>query len=233
MTNSSAITTTQSPTPLAFLHNGQALEHLYRVAKVFSMSGMVPQHFQGKPEACLVALMYAEQLGEHPMVMFQEVAIIKGKPSTSAKFSISRANKSGLLSGPITWETTGSGESLVVTAKATMKETGERIDVSVSLAEAKADGWTSNSKYRTMPEQMLRWRSATRLINLFMPEVLLGLGVKEEMETIKPARVQVEDAPVTNVVAELNEQITAQQMPVVVQDAEPSPAPAADIADPF
>lgn len=192
------------------------------------MSGMVPQHFQGKPEACLVALMYAEQLGEHPMVMFQEVAIIKGKPSTSAKFSISRANKSGLISGPITWETTGSGESLVVTAGATMKETGERIDVSVSLAEAKADGWTSNSKYRTMPEQMLRWRSATRLINLFMPEVLLGLAVKEEMETVK-----VKDAPATNVVAELNEQITAQQMPVVVvEEALPSPA-AADIADPF
>lgn len=83
-----------------------------------------------------------------------------------------------------------------------------------------------------MPEQMLRWRSATRLINLFMPEVLLGLGVKEEMETIKPAKVQVEDAPVTNVVAELNEQITAQQMPVVVED-ELSPAPAVDIADPF
>lgn len=191
------------------------------------MSGMVPQHFQGKPEACLVALMYAEQLGEHPMVMFQEVAIIKGKPSTSAKFSISRANKSGLISGPITWETTGSGESLVVTAGATMKETGERIDVSVSLAEAKADGWTSNSKYRTMPEQMLRWRSATRLINLFMPEVLLGLGVKEEMETVK-----VKDAPATNVVAELNEQITAQQLPVVVEEALASPA-AADIADPF
>lgn len=191
------------------------------------MSQMVPQHFQGKPEACLVALMYAEQLGEHPMVMFQEVAIIKGKPSTSAKFSISRANKSGLLSGPITWKTTGSGESLVVTAEATMKETGERIDVSVELAEAKADGWTSNSKYRTMPEQMLRWRSATRLINLFMPEVLLGLAVKEEMETVK-----VEIAPPTNVVAELNEQITAQQLPVDVVE-EQEPIPAADIADPF
>ena len=133
-----------------------------------------------------------------------------------------------MISGPITWETTGSGESLVVTANATMKETGERIEVSVSLAEAKADGWTSNSKYRTMPEQMLRWRSATRLINLFMPEVLLGLAVKEEMETVK-----VEIAPPTNVVAELNEQITAQQLPVVVvEEALPSPA-AADIADPF
>ena len=79
-----------------------------------------------------------------------------------------------------------------------------------------------------MPEQMLRWRSATRLINLFMPEVLLGLAVKEEMETVK-----VEIAPPTNVVAELNEQITAQQLPVVVvEEALPSPA-AADIADPF
>jgi hypothetical protein len=210
MTDSTALTTTTSNNQaLAFLHDGAALDHLYRVSKAFSMSGMVPSHFLGKPEACMVALMYAQQLGEHPMVMFQEVSIINGRPNTSARFAISRANKSGLLQGPITWKSKGQGDALEVTASAVLRETGEVITAMVSMREAIADGWTRNSKYKSIPEQMLRWRAATRLINLYIPEVLFGLGVKEEAE-VRPVTVREEPAASTgNVVADLNRQIAA------------------------
>lgn len=207
---STALTTSQqhSPGALAFLSDGAAFEHLWRVAKAFSLSGMVPAHFQGKPESCMVALMYAQQLGEHPMVMFQEVTVINGRPGTSARFSISRANKSGLLQGPITWKSKGQGEALEVTASAVLRETGEVITATVSMKEAIADGWTRNSKYKSIPEQMLRWRAATRLINLYMPEVLFGLSVREEAEA---RAVTVTEAPTTSgsVVADLNRQIAA------------------------
>lgn len=213
MSDSTALVTTsqqQSPGALAFLHDGAALDHLYRVAKCFSMSGLVPGHFQGKPEACMIALMYAEQLGEHPMLLFQELSVINGRPNTSARFAISRANKSGLLQGPITWASKGQGDALEVTASATLRETGEVISTTVSMKEAAADGWTRNPKYRSIPEQMLRWRAATRLINLYMPEVLFGLGVKEEAE-VAPVRVRdVQAAGSTgDVVTDLNRQIAA------------------------
>lgn len=222
MTESTALTTTtqqQSPGALAFLHDGAALDHLYRVSKAFSMSGMVPAHFQGKPEACLVALMYAEQLGEHPMLIFQELSVINGRPSTSARFAIARANKSGLLSGPITWKSKGTGDSLEVTASATLRETGEVVSTTVSMKEAQADGWTRNSKYKSIPEQMLRWRAATRLINLYLPEVLFGLGVKEELQTATVREIPAAAATGGNVVAELNQQIAA---------AAPEPEPTAE-----
>jgi hypothetical protein len=213
MSESTALTTTsqqQSAGALAFLHDGAAFEHLWRVAKAFSMSGMVPPHFQGKPESCMVALMYAEQLGEHPMVMFQETGVINGRPSTSARFAIARANKSGLLQGVITWTEKGQGDALEVTASATLRETGEVIQATVSMKEAAADGWTRNPKYRSIPGQMLRWRAATRLINLYMPEVLFGLGVREEIE-VAPVRVQDLQASGStgNVVNDLNRQIAA------------------------
>ena len=210
MTDSTALTTTTSNSQaLAFLHDGAALDHRYRLAKAFSMSGMVPPHFQGKPEACLVAMLYAEQLGEHPMLLFQEMSVINGRPNTSSRFAISRANKSGLLQGPISWKSKGTGDALEVTATAVMRETGEVITATVTMREAAADGWTRNTKYRSIPEQMLRWRAATRLINLYMPEVLFGLGVREEAE-VRP--VTVRDEPATgggSVVAELNQQIAA------------------------
>jgi hypothetical protein len=209
MTDSTALTTTTSNNQaLAFLHDGAALDHRYRLAKAFSMSGMVPGHFQGKPEACLVAMLYAEQLGEHPMLLFQEMSVINGRPNTSARFAISRANKSGLLQGAITWQSKGQGDALEVTATATMRDTGEVITATVTMKEATADGWTRNPKYRSIPEQMLRWRAATRLINLYMPEVLFGLGVREEAE-VRPVTVREEPVEGGSVVADLNRQITA------------------------
>lgn len=212
MTESTALATTsqqQSPGALAFLHDGAAFEHLWRVAKAFSMSGMVPPHFQGKPESCMVALMYAEQLGEHPMVMFQETGVINGRPSTSARFAIARANKSGLLQGVISWTEKGQGDALEVTASATLRETGEVVQAKVTMKEAIADNWVKNPKYRSIPGQMLRWRSATRLINLYMPEVLFGLGVKEEIEqvSVREATPVVQES--ASVVADLNRQIAA------------------------
>ena len=240
MTESASLTTTQSaqaqPAALTFLQDGAAFEHLWRVAKAFSMSGMVPGHFQGKPESCMVALMYAQQLGEHPMVMFQEVTVINGRPGTSARFAISRANKSGLLQGPITWKSKGQGDALEVTASAVLRDTGEVISTTVTMREAAADGWTRNSKYKSIPEQMLRWRAATRLINLYMPEVLFGLGVREEAE-VRPAQVQEVSAGGGTVVADLNRQIAAAAAPEVqpeiveVEDLQPEPEPAA--IDPF
>jgi CBS domain-containing protein len=220
MTETTALTTqtAAAPGPLSFLHDGAAFEHLWRVAKAFSMSGMVPGHFQGKPESCMVALMYAQQLGEHPMVMFQEVTVINGRPGTSARFAIARANKSGILAGPITWASKGQGEALEVQARAVLAATGEEISVVVTMKEAVADGWTRNNKYKSIPEQMLRWRAATRLINLYMPEVLFGLGVKDEVEQAQVRNVSVSS---NAVVADLNQQIQRQIAPVEVLDAQP------------
>ena len=225
MTESTALsTTTQQGNALAFLHDGEAFNHLWRVAKAFSLSGMVPEAYQGKPEACLVALMYAEQLGEHPMLLFQEMGVNRGRPVTSAKFAIARANRSGLLTGPITWTSTGTGDTLEVTASATLRETGEVLAVPVSMREAKADGWTRNAKYQSIPEQMLRWRSATRLINLYFPEVLFGMGVREEAE-VQKVQVAETPAPSGDTIADLNRQIARRAAaPVVAAPAVAAPA---------
>lgn len=237
MTESTALTTTtqQQGNALAFLHDGEAFNHLWRVAKAFSLSGMVPEAYQNKPEACLVALMYAQQLGEHPMLLFQEMGVYKGKPITSTKFAIARVNNSGILRGPITWESKGTGPALEVTASAVLRETGEVITATASMKEAVADGWTRNQKYQSIPEQMLRWRSASRLINLYFPEVLFGMGVREEAE-VQKVQVAETPAPSGDTIADLNRQIAAQSQtlaqevaaaPVVeaevVEQAEPQP----------
>lgn len=59
--------------------------------------------------------------------------------------------------------------------------------VSVTMAEAIADGWVSNEKYATLPERMLRYRAASYWITLYAPEVKGGIPMDLEIEHL-PAR---------------------------------------------
>jgi hypothetical protein len=212
---STALTTASAgASSSGLLANPAAFEHTWRVAKAFSMSQMVPPHFQGKPENCMVALLMAEQLEVNHLLALQNLTVIQGRPGFNAQFAIALANRRGPFAGPITWESKGKGDALEVSAKAVIKSTGEAVSVTVSMEMAKAEGWTKNPKYRSIPEQMLRYRSATWLIRLYCPEVLLGFGTSEELDDMsRGAGAQVERVTVTepasshNLVSELNAEV--------------------------
>ena len=204
MTKENQITTTNNNG--SFLTDKNALEHTWRVATAFSKSQLVPTHFQNKPEDCMVALMMANQLNIAPYSALQNLQLIKGKVAFSSAFAIALANDRGSFAAPITWDIEGKGESLVVTAKAKLKKTGEIVKVSVSMETAKKEGWTRNNKYQTMPEQMLRYRSATWLIRLHCPEVLLGMQASDEITDVEPT-VNVGGSPVDKINAKVKEKI--------------------------
>lgn len=229
-------TTTAQPSPVAFLHDTGAFEHLYRVAKALSMSKMVPTHFQQKPEDCMVALMMAQQLEVNPLLCIQNLQIINGRPGFSASYAIALANQRGPFAGPITWSSKGKGDNLEVTAHAIVKSTGEQVSATCSMEMAKAEGWVKNPKYKSIPEQMLRYRSATWLIRLHCPEVLLGLSTDDEVQTVTVSdRTPVK--AITATVDDLNAQIR-QQVQAPAPEPEPEPEEVVDVepeetGDPF
>lgn len=233
---------TQQPSALDFLTDAGAFEHIWRVATAFSGSKMVPQHFQGKPQDTFVAIQMALQLQINPLLCLQNVAVINGRPSFSAQFMIGLANSRGPFAGPLTWYTEGKGDDLSVTCQATLAATGEVVSVNVSMAMAKADGWTKNAKYRSIPEQMLRYRSATWLIRLYCPEVTCGMQSSDELKDISPQQtltrtnvtLQSDNSDLTSQehfkspVAALNAQLTNEdpqptQLAVVVTNEEQPP----------
>ena len=54
----------------------------------------------------------------------------------------------------------------------------------VTLAMARAEGWTSNSKWKNMPEQMLGYRAAEFFARLHCPDALMGFQTAEEVEDV-------------------------------------------------
>ena len=172
-------------------------EEMWKYAQALARADIIPKTFQNKPANCFVAMDMAQRLGVGVMEVMQNTYVVHGTPGFSAKYAIGMANKSGVFKGPICFEETGKGDSLSVTAFGIVRETGQRVDFTADMAMARAEKWTSNPKYKTMPGLMLRYRAATLLIRTTCPEVLLGLQTAEELEDVHAART-IEATPVVD-----------------------------------
>lgn len=179
--------TTQNKTPTSLLMDEASFNHLWRVGKMLALSPLFPEHLRkgGGDSAVangVLVMNMAVRLNEDPLTVAQSIYFVGGKPGWSASYMISKANQHGVFTNPIDWEVKGSGDSLSVTAHAELRGTGKRVAVTCDMAMAKKEGWTKNPKYQSMPEQMLRYRSATFLIRLYCPEVMVGVPAAIEVE---------------------------------------------------
>lgn len=162
--------------------------HMQRVANILAMSPLFPEHLRkGSKEAAIangvLVMNMAMRLNEDPLTVAQNIYFVGGKPGWSASYMISKANQHGVFKNPIDWKVTGKGtDNLSVTAFAEMAATGRKVEVTCDMAMATAEKWTNNAKYKSMPEQMLRYRSATFLIRLYCPEVMVGVPATIEIE---------------------------------------------------
>lgn len=204
---------------------------LWQSAQTLASSQLIPKHFQGKPEDCMVAMDFAQQLRVSPLTVLQNVYIVHGIPAFKSTFGITMANSRGPFKGNIGFRTTGEGASLAVTAHAVIEDTGECVEATVSMEMAKLEGWTGNKKYQTMPEQMLCYRSAMFLIRRYCPEVLLGFGMADEVEDVQAARSRGgREVPAqVDAIQELRDKVAVE----VAEEAEVEPVIDAEpIADP-
>ena len=159
----------------------------------------------------VVALNMAQRMGADPLMVMQNLYIVEGRPSWSSQWIIAAVNGCGRFS-PLRFDIKVLGEKTVervdtvwengnrsvVTKKVTIvdkvctawaieKETGERLESpSVSIEMAVKEGWyTKNgSKWQTMDEVMLRYRTASFFGKLYAPELLMGLQSVEEAQDI-------------------------------------------------
>jgi hypothetical protein len=172
--------------PLASILDTDLFNHLWRVATAYSRSAMVPDVFRGKPDDCFVAVQLALRLEVDPFMLMQSMYVVHGRPGMEAKLAIALANSRGPFSDRIDWKFHGEGMERSCTAFAHDKATGNLCECTVSMAVAKAEGWIdkNGSKWRTMPDQMLKYRSAAWLIRTTCPEVLMGMSTTDELHDI-------------------------------------------------
>lgn len=189
-------------TQLQSFSDDESYQHALKVAQKLSTSELLPATFKGKPENVLIALDLANRSGASPLMIMQNLNIIQGKPSFSSSYIIASINTSTDY-GRLRYKVTGKGDTLSCIAYAKHIESGEIEEgPEVTMQMAIAEGWTSKSgsKWKTMPQLMIRYRAAAFFGRLYTPEILMGMHTTDEIEDMPSSRYEVinEDAKQPN-----------------------------------
>lgn len=192
------------PQDASLFANAANFELAQRQAKMLSASALVPKEFQGPNNLpnCIIALEMSQRMQASPLAVMQNLYIVHGKPSWSSQFIIAAVNATGKFS-PLRYDIEGEGDERTCIAWAIEKDGENRLESPpISIAMAKAEGWfqKNGSKWKTMPELMLRYRSATLFGRLYAPEVLMGMKTYEESEDINARPIEAREVEAKEVI---------------------------------
>lgn len=191
--------TVKTDSTLSVFSTEENFKNAMVMAEQLSKSDMIPATYKGKPENCVIALELSNRLKLSPFLVMQNMYIVQGKPAWSSSFIISCINGSGRFSGPLKFEM--DANKTKCRAYATEKVSGEKlVGPLITMEMAQAEGWLgkNGSKWKTMPELMLRYRAAAFFGRLYCPEIINGMMTDDEAQDIRP----IQDDDVVDVFAE-------------------------------
>lgn len=176
--------------PVTVWTDKKQFDQLLRAANMLSQTSIIPETYQGKPQDCFVALEMATRMGVSPLVVMQNMYVVKGKPAWAGQACTMFINSCGKFSGVkhvYTGEKGTDSRGCYVTA--TRISDGVQVNgVEVTIAMAKAEGWTSNTKWRNMPELMLAYRASAFFARVHCPEALMGVQLVDEIYDTETSR---------------------------------------------
>lgn len=205
-----------SPAPISLFDFGSNFGKACSFAETLSKSKIIPDTFQGNPASCLIALDMANRMRRNPLEVMQAMYVVHGKPSFSSSFLISLINSCGFYE-PLRFRFEGEGEGRSCMAWTVDRRTGETVEGPVvSIKMAREEGWFAKpgSKWKTMPEVMLRYRAASFFSRAYCPDLTGGFHSSEEVQDTESLTVAT--APTKNIEAQLLGESQAQLPPAAV-----------------
>ena len=184
--------------------NSSQIDSVQRASKMFASSELVPQQYQiakvGAVANCVIALDVASRIGASPLMVMQNLYIVHGRPSWSAKFLIATVNTCGRFEplkfrfkdlgkvGTINNQDFAALKDIECIAYTKAKGSDEVLESSpITISLAIREGWytKAGSKWQTMPKQMLMYRAASWWTSVYAPELSMGMRTVEENEDIE------------------------------------------------
>lgn len=168
--------------------HAQAMSAAKQLGDALSQTEMVPATYRGKPGNAAAAILYGAELGLDPIQSLQQIFVVHGAPAIYARTAVALVKRHGILV-----ETVSSTDDAVC-VRATDARTGQVEEATWDIARAQQAGYTTNTKYRTNPQEMLYAKAAMEVCRKVAPDVLLGVPYsREELDLeVKPQRVRPE-----------------------------------------
>jgi hypothetical protein len=158
----------------------QATERM-QLCRELSTARLVPTHFQKSPADLFLASITIERLGLDFFLTIGECYMVGNKLGFSGKLAQAMLNTSGRLAELIDHRYEGDGDDRTITTTGRIDKEAEPRVIKVRLGDAK----TKNENWTKIPDQMLAYYAARTWGRRHMPEVLLGMQFKEELEDIE------------------------------------------------
>lgn len=200
-TETALVPTVQTHSGIGIITDIPLFNHMWRIAKIFAASDIVPKQFSGNEPNCFIAAEMANRMGINPIALMQNMAIVNGRPTLEAKLITALINDSGMFSDNLEYEVEGTDPAwnkaankpvdpkYRVRAHAVKKSTGDRLYGEwIGWDMVMGEGWQakSGSKWLTMPGQMFHYRAASFFSKIYCTNITLGMQTREEMEDVSP-----------------------------------------------
>jgi len=156
-------------------------DEAWRMADILANSDMVPKDFKGKPENCLIAIQWGNEVNLKPMQALQNIAVINGRPALWGDAVIALVRSSPLCESIIETEDATS-------STCTVKRRGEPPQSrTFTDDDAKAAGLLGKSgPWSQYKRRMRQMRARAFALRDVFPDVLRGLPVAEELIDMPP-----------------------------------------------
>ncbi|HAD5969466.1 TPA_asm: enterohemolysin [Salmonella enterica subsp. enterica serovar Typhimurium] len=211
---STSIATTDNQTQkidnVSILTNGELFNRLRTLSDVMANSGnFVPEHYRGKPDACMAVVMQAARWGMDPFAVAQKThiignsgvlgyeaqlvnAVINTMAPTKDRIHFEWFGKWENIVGRFVKKTSKSGKDYIapdwdlkeeagvgVRVWATLKGETEPRELVLLLSQAQV---RNSTLWASDPRQQLAYLAVKRWARLYCPDVILGVYTPDEIE---------------------------------------------------
>lgn len=178
--------------------NVKDFEMAQRMAVPLAQSDIVPDAYKNKIGNCIIAIDIANRMGLNPLMVMQNLYVVRGKPSWSGQACRALIDNDGRYknSRPVYIGERGQ-DNWGCHLEAEDVRTGEIVKgPTVDILMAKREGWYSKkdkngnetSKWQSMPELMLAYRAASFFARVYCPSAMMGFQTVEEINDVENAK---------------------------------------------
>lgn len=159
-------------------------------ARAASQASLLPAAFVNQPANVLIAMEVADALGKRPFMVMQELAVISGKPSFSAKFMRALVREAG-------HRLRESVENGIARCVIVRHDDPDYEHVAVwDEKKARDHGYWGKGHWQKNPDLMLSNRALSECVRSACPEVLGGVSyTPDEVEDFAPGKTTVQQTP--------------------------------------
>lgn len=202
--------------------SSQSFQLAQRMAMALSSSTIVPKEYQGEHGLgnCMIALEMSTRLNTSPLMVMQNLYVVNGRPAWSSQYIIAMINSSRKYRTELQYDMQGSGDNMSCCAFAYDYNDHKVVGPTISMSMAKKEGWIdkNGSKWKTMPEVMLRYRAASFFGRLNCPDMIMGIYTQDEVIELNDDAYSVRD--ISSIVEQVGAEIAANANAVIIDTTE-------------